>query len=656
MTAIKGQDHDRIAAVGYGSETGNAQEYAEEVGHLLERLHFQTVVTTLDAFEPASLARFDIVIVVISTTGQGDLPINARLFWKKLLQRKLPPDYLGNVEFTTFGLGDSSYPQFNWAARKLHKRLLQLGAHEICQRGEADEQHEEGQDASWIPWSATLRQCILDEYPLKHGIEPIPETVLLKPNWLLSSCLDVKTDQSCTKISESQSADGRLYANGISVDEEPSLLLGNGVPESGIRQIGVTLEENKRVTPLGHWQDVRHLHLSSPSRVDYDPGDVLTIYPLNSNEDVTNILTSMDWKDIAEQTLRFEATDRTQISDLDRSSPLTTAQQHHGRLTLRKLLTHHLDIRAIPRRSFFSTIAHFTDDPSQKERLLEFADPKYIDELYDYTTRPRRSVLEVLQEFDTVKIPWQWAAHVLPELRGRQFSIASGGPKKQISAQGTSFELLVAIIKYKTVIRRLREGVCTRYIAGLPTGTDMTVAVQRGGLHIHASEAQRPVIMIGPGTGIAPMRSLIWERYQWHQLHLGTSHKGGHDPATDSGAIGETVLFYGCRNKEADFFYNEEWETLKAQMPLRIFTAFSRDQAAKIYVQDILRQESELVSDLLLSKRGLVYVCGSSGKMPQAVRTALTDVFERCGDMSHAEAEQYLQNMEKEGRYKQETW
>ena len=100
--------------------------------------------------------------MIISTTGQGDLPINARLFWKSLLRRKLPLSYLEGVQLTTFGLGDSSYPKFvatmrgphmagidsltrfNWAARKIHKRLIQLGASEAYPRGEADEQHDEG--------------------------------------------------------------------------------------------------------------------------------------------------------------------------------------------------------------------------------------------------------------------------------------------------------------------------------------------------------------------------------------------------------------------------------------------------------------------------------------------------------------------------------
>ncbi|KAL8946189.1 MAG: hypothetical protein Q9183_007937, partial [Haloplaca sp. 2 TL-2023] len=227
----------------------------------------------------------------------------------------------------------------------------------------------------------------------------------------------------------------------------------------------------------------------------------------------------------------------------------------------------------------------------QKERLLEFTDPKYLDELYDYTTRPRRSIIEVLQEFDSIQIPWQWAASVLPELRGRQFSIASGGSLKHTSDGHTSFDLLVAIVKYKTVIKRLREGVCTRYLAGLSPGTELTTTLQKGGLSIKNGEARLPVIMIGPGTGLAPMRSLIWERHHWHQQLLSADVEVDTASTQILNGVGETMLFFGGRNKEADFFYAQEWETLQKSMPLQIFTAFSRDQTAKIYVQDVLRQQ-----------------------------------------------------------------
>ncbi|KAL8961294.1 MAG: hypothetical protein Q9183_005327, partial [Haloplaca sp. 2 TL-2023] len=178
----------------------------------------------------------------------------------------------------------------------------------------------------------------------------------------------------------------------------------------------------------------------------------------------------------------------------------------------------------------------------------------------------------------------------------------------------------------------------------------------KGGLSIRKAEARLPVIMIGPGTGLAPMRSLIWERHHWHQQLLSADVEVDTASTQILNGVGETMLFFGGRNKEADFFYAQEWETLQKSMPLQIFTAFSRDQTAKIYVQDILKQQGSVIYDLLFFQKGLVYVCGSSGNMPKAVRAALVDVFKRCGSMDERDAENFLQNMEKEGRYKQETW
>ena len=232
-------------------------------------------------------------------------------------------------------------------------------------------------------------------------------------------------------------------------------------------------------------------------------------------------------------------------------------------VTLRELLTNHLDILSIPRRSFFAQLAHYTSDPFHRDRLLEFTDPQYIDELYDYTTRPRRSILEVLQEFESVKIPWQKVVSLIPGMRGRQFSIASAYAEKK---EGTEVELLIAIVKYKTVIKRIRQGVCTRYIASLTPGQDITVTIQPGGLQVTKKEIDRPVVMIGPGTGVAPMRSLVYQRMQWREK-LGIEGKG------------KDLLFFGCRNAEADYFFKDEWRDLtEKSVPLEVFAAFSRDQ------------------------------------------------------------------------------
>ncbi|KAL9117266.1 MAG: hypothetical protein Q9187_006200 [Circinaria calcarea] len=650
--AAQSAEENRSALVLYGSETGNAHDVADEIGRMLERLRFSTYVTHLDAVDPASMVNHNIVVITVSTTGQGDLPHNARVFWKRLLRKKLSPKHLEGVNLTTFGLGDSSYPKYNWAARKLHKRLAQLGAEEIYQRGEADEQHPEGSDASFLPWLSGLRQHLLQLFPLGQGVEPIPDDLLLEPRWTLA--LDhPNSDLGLT----SHSVPGFESCSGMSAKAhfgEESVMPING-SYAGDQTYGnhlrVVLEENRRLTPADHWQDVRHLAMTAEDQVSYKPGDVLTIYPKNPPDDVETILRLMHWTDIADLPIHFE---RSRPAQDHIVCPLPN-RDFSGSLTLRNLLINHLDINAIPRRSFFSIIAQFTTDPFQKDRLIEFTKPEYLDELYDYTTRPRRSILEVLQEFDTVKIPWQWAANVLPELRGRQFSIASGG-QLRTSGSSTRFELLVAIVKYKTVIKKIREGTCTRYIAGLPVGTSLQVTLQEGGLGISQGDAKRPAVMIGPGTGVAPMRSLIWERLQWDEQMAKISQAGNNSLTNGYNGIGKSVLFFGNRNYESDYFYQREWQTLEEKMPLHVLTAFSRDQKEKIYVQAIIKEQSKTVFDALHISRGTVYICGSSGKMPQAVREALVEVFQSEGAMERDAAEAYLLSMEKEGRYKQETW
>lgn len=108
--------HDRSALILYGSETGNAQDVADELARLTERLHLRTQISELNAVGLASLSDYDVVLIAVSTTGQGDLPANARTFWRSILRKRLPADYLDDVTFAIFGLGDSSYPKYETSA------------------------------------------------------------------------------------------------------------------------------------------------------------------------------------------------------------------------------------------------------------------------------------------------------------------------------------------------------------------------------------------------------------------------------------------------------------------------------------------------------------------------------------------------------------
>ncbi|CAG8407036.1 unnamed protein product [Penicillium salamii] len=632
---------ERSVLILYGSETGNAQEVAEELGALTERLRFTTHVSELNQCKPELLSSYMLTLFVASTTGQGDLPANARQFWKSLLLKKLPPTFLEGINFACFGLGDSSYPKFNWAIRKLYKRLLQLGANEIYPTGEADQQHPEGLEGTFLPWMTDFRKHLLDRHPLPDGQHPIPDDEQLPPKWMLQLREEkeaVLKPNPPLKTDPEGPADEYPGLHHLDHDNRP-------IPHT----LSATLTGNQRVTPQKHWQDVRHVTLTVPDAVSYVPGDMIAITPKGSPADAQVLIDLMGWHDQADQPISLVPTGAAA------SPPPIPNLESYPNLTLRALLVDYLDLRGIPRRSFFSTIAHYTSDEMHKERLLEFTNPEYLDELWDYTTRPRRSIVEILHEFDTVKIPWQHAISVLPVMRARQFSIASGGQLKQTTDGKTQFELLIAIVKYQTVIKRIREGVCTKYLSVLRPGSTLQVQLQPGGLNSSVQQLTAATVLIGPGTGIAPLRSMLWEKAALVQAYR--EQNPGVTPP-----VGPTVLLYGGRNRESDFFFEEEWAELSKLIPLQVLTAFSRDQQRKVYVQDTIRENFALFFRLLHDMQGSVYICGSSGRMPQAVREALIEAFQNGGapvpgqPFTRTQAEEYLIKLEKIGRYKQETW
>jgi sulfite reductase alpha subunit-like flavoprotein len=415
-----------------------------------------------------------------------------------------------------------------------------------------------------------------------------------------------------------------------------------------------TVRCNTGLTPPGHWQDVRHIELSFTKKIDYRPGDIVTIYPKNFPEDVDRLLDLMGWTSDADKPLTFNAS-ATSYHEAT-FSPLLHNFHTTEIPTLRSLLLHNLDITAIPRRFFFETLAKFTDNAMHRERLLEFTNPALSDEFFDYATRPRRSILEVLADFPSVRLPWRWAPYIFPRLQGRQFSICSGGRLKHPTDDTTHIEICAAIVQYRTVLKKIRQGVCSRYLLSLRPGTKINVTLQHGSFNIRTDIATRPLLLIAPGTGLAPIRSLIFERADWISA--------GYLPNPSS-----CVLVFGNRNKQKDFLYNFDWRRPEFA-DLKVLTAFSRDQPEKIYVQGVIRRQAEMVYRMLVLEHGTVMVCGSSGKMPIAVRNAIVDVLaeevNRVAGKGDGKglgreqelkwAEEEVERLEREGRYLQETW
>lgn len=272
----------------YGSQTGTAEDVALQISQGARRLHIATHVSSMDDFDYPSMNPTETIVFVCSTAGHGSQPANMTSFWTTLRQANLPGNFLDGIKFTVFGLGDSSYPRFNWAAKKLYRRLQQLGAEPFYEVGVGDDQHPRGLDGTLIDWLDGLYKSLLQIMPLAEGLEPIPAEALLPSNYLITNCEDQK----------------------ITPPHKDSNVMSDSLKG--------TLTVNKRLTPTAHWQDTRHLEFSFDHDVQFDPGAVAEFIPQNSEKDVEKIIKLMDWADQADQVLevRIKSSGDAKKSDI----------------------------------------------------------------------------------------------------------------------------------------------------------------------------------------------------------------------------------------------------------------------------------------------------------------------------------------------------
>ncbi|CAK1594712.1 unnamed protein product [Parnassius mnemosyne] len=261
------REQNRILVL-YGSQTFTAQEVAERVWRKTKALGFRGPVQAMDDYPISLLIHEHFVIFVCSTTGQGDEPDNMKKFWKFLLRKSLPPNSLIKLHFGVIGLGDSSYEKFNFAGKKLHKRLKQLGATPLLDIGLCDYQHDLGHDAVLTPWLDQLFTKLKCYFP-NLQTDNMNDTFI--PKWKVSI---IKKEKQIKLDSEYEDI---YFARG-----QKSYYL-----EANLLKV----TKNIRTTEETHFQDVRLITLKTieDAKLNYKPGDVLNIRPRNSKEDVDDL-------------------------------------------------------------------------------------------------------------------------------------------------------------------------------------------------------------------------------------------------------------------------------------------------------------------------------------------------------------------------------
>ncbi|KAJ3134527.1 NADPH-dependent diflavin oxidoreductase 1 [Physocladia obscura] len=563
-----------------------------------------------------------ILVFVVSTTGQGEAPRNMRRWWRRVLNVKTTQlRIFESRQVAVVGLGDSAYPRFNWAAKKLARRLLNLGAMFVAEPAYADDQHPLGADHTLLEWAANFWPALdklcpklpLFVEPSRH-ILPSPAFTPLPPLY---------------PVADSSSQTPLDNENNIDDDSNACANLNYA-----------TCKSNSRISAVNHFQDVRRISFEVSENTRYSPADILCIYPSNPPEEIVKVIDFFGWADIADKPFAL-------VQNGDIKIPTTFPKN----LTLRSALTHHLDIFGAPKRYFFELLSFFTPDVMHADKLREFASPAGQEELYTYCHRLRRTTFEVLMDFHSCKgrIPPAYLFDLIPPMRPRMYSISSAPQSTSGSNDNSSsnsngnngnaatvvVDITVGIVVYKTKMQKLREGVCSKMLARIKSGDRVWFRIDAGTLKI-PKDPNVAVIFVAAGTGIAPMRSLLLARIQ-----NGSS---------------ENILFAGFRGKKSDHLYGNEFEELQNVGKLSYFPAFSRDDPNKIvYIQHRMGEQAQLIWDIL-QLGGSIFVSGNAQRIPKAVDGALVEIFQKVGKMDEPAALEHLAKLEKSRQYQSECW
>ncbi|EKP0299265.1 assimilatory sulfite reductase (NADPH) flavoprotein subunit [Aeromonas veronii] len=356
------------------------------------------------------------------------------------------------------------------------------------------------------------------------------------------------------------------------------------------------LSVNQKITGRDSTKDIRHIEINlADSGLTYQPGDALGVWFDNDAELVGEVLA---------------------LTGL--SGDEATA---HG--TLRAALTSHFELTRL-HGGFITGLADISDNAALKDLA---GDKAQVNALVAST-----QIVDVLKRFPTTLTAEQLVGLLRP-LTPRLYSIASAQSEVE-----EEVHLTVGVVRYRQEDGTVRSGAASSYLADrLIEDGEVRVFVEHNDNFRLPQNPDTPVIMVGPGTGIAPFRAFMQEREA-------------------QGAEGKNWLFFGNPHFTQDFLYQVEWQRyVKSGLLSKISLAFSRDQANKIYVQDRLREAGQELYQWLEAGAHF-YVCGDANKMAKDVQEALLDVIAEHGHKSREEAEEYLSELRRAKRYQRDVY
>ena len=539
----KMEESGKNCVIFYGSQTGTAEDYASRLAKEgKSRFGLETMVADLEEYEFDNLDAVPsdkVVMFVLATYGEGEPTDNAVEFYEFITSEEPafsdgandPP--LSNLNYVAFGLGNNTYEHYNSMVRNVNTALQKLGAHRIGEAGEGDD-GAGTMEEDFLAW----KDPMWDALAQKMGLEE--REAVYEPIFSIVPRDGLNADSPEVYLGEPNKMHLEGTARGPFNSHNPYI-----APIAESREIFTVKDRN-----------CLHMEVDvSASNLSYQTGDHIAIWPTNPGDEVDRFLDILGLIDKRSQVISVKALEPTA------KVPFPTPTTYDA------IVRYHLEIGAPVSRQFVSTLAAFAPSEAAKAEMTRLGSDK---DYFHEKTGPHfynisRFLSSVSQGAKWEQIPFSAFIEGITKLQPRYYSISSSSlvqPKK-IS--------ITAVVENQQIPGREDpfRGVATNYLFALkqkqngdpnPETFGQTYEIhgprnKYDGIHVpvhvrHSnfklpSDPSRPVIMVGPGTGVAPFRGFIQERAKL---------------AKEGAKVGRTLLFFGCRKRTEDFLYEKEWE------------------------------------------------------------------------------------------------
>ncbi|CAI5440678.1 unnamed protein product [Caenorhabditis angaria] len=670
--------------IAYGSHTGQAETIAKGIKEKAELIGLKPRLYFLDQNEKEfNLETEKFAAIIVSSTGDGDAPDNASRFVRRINRKTLPNDFLATLNYAILGLGDSNYSSYQAIPQKIDRQLKALGATRCFERGEADDQV--GLELAVEPWIEKLFGELARRFEIsEENLSKLQNSQQVKLN-------PIKTELEKLSILEAMPQKSQVLGPKILEAEDYEY------PEESIRRGGLKLREDQNlrvpiapqnfvISSVNHekiekeelkdskWQNLCKMpgvvtppyaativgttlltsfSAAKPKReiildlaensqfLRYEPGDAMYIIVPNPEQEVNFILKRCAVLDIADQKCELSIDPATQ-----KINPILPGHVNHTQTTLRHIFTTCLDIRRAPGRPLLRILAENTEDLREKRRLLELCSAQGMTDFTNFVRQAGLSLADVLFAFPGVKPPVDRLIELLPRLIPRPYSMSSYNQKR------VRFVYSEMQFTAEEGRRYARKGLATDYLNSLRIGDIVQVLGKEPArfrlppLGSNLSAGKLPLLMIGPGTGVAVFLSFC---HFLRKIKLET-------PENFENV--SRILFFGCRDIEIDGIYIEELESFVRDGILsELYICESQKNSER--VQDGLKKAENLqkvLEFLEAGKNHKIFVCGDAKGMSKDVWQCFADILAEKDGISDLEAKKKMMELKKSDQYIEDVW